>query len=184
MNVEGAGASRRVSRHVEALDAATRAYDAAVMRFATEDNHLELMRQSLREHSSVPLMLIASRPFGSTMELFPELVLNLCQGSSAGIYLAANIIRTLPKTDVEQRVVTELEALVDGMEADELGQLSDLLIELGIAAAVERVAAYAAARSDADMRRLAEDLQGVELDGTRWRLSRVERIRRREPEIR
>lgn len=139
---------------------------------------MELMRQRLRAFSSVPLMLMISRPFGQTLEFFPELVLNLCQGRPDGIELARNIIRALPKSEVERRVVADLESLVEGMNADELAQLSDLLIELGLAAAVARVGAYAAGEDDEEMRRLAEDLVGVERDESRWRLSRTERIYR------
>jgi len=57
-----------------------------------------------------------------------------------------------------------------------VAQLSDLLIELGLSAAVARVAAYAAGQPNDEMRRLAEDLEGVEGDQSRWRLSRIERI--------
>jgi hypothetical protein len=57
-----------------------------------------------------------------------------------------------------------------------VAQLSDLLIELGLSAAVARVAAYAAGQPNDEMRRLAEDLEGVEGDKSRWRLSRIERI--------
>lgn len=163
-------------KSVEALNAATRAYDDAVMAFGREPDSPELMRQQLREFSSVPLMLMISRPFGHTLEFLPELILNLCQGSASSIELARNLIRTLPKSEVERRVVADLESLVDGMNADEVAQLSDLLIELGLSAAVARVAAYAAGQPTDEMRRLAEDLEGVEGDKSRWRLSRIERI--------
>ena len=163
---------------VEALKAATRAYNDAVMAFGREPDFLELMRQRLRAFSSVPLMLIISRPFDQTLEFFPELVLNLCRGSAGGIALARNIIRTLPKSEVERRVVADLESLVEGMDADEVAQLSDLLIELGLPAAVERVRSFAAGQADAEMRQLADDLEGVEASW-RWRLSRAERIQRR-----
>lgn len=161
---------------VALLNAATQAYDEAVRAFRSEADHVELMREQLRAFSSVPLMLMISRPFGQTVEFFPELVLNVCQGRADGIELARNINRTLPKSEVERRVVADLESLVEGMNADELAQLSDLLIELGLAAGVERLRFYAAGHADEDMRRLAEDLDGVEQDASRWRLSRTERI--------
>jgi hypothetical protein len=160
------------------MNAATRAYDDAVMAFGQVPDHLEMMRQQLRNFSSVPLMLMISRPFGDVLEFFPELVLNLCRGSASSIYLARNMIRTLPKSEVERRVVADLESLVEGVNAGELMQLSDLLIEFGLSAAVARVRAYAAGQADEEMRRLAEDLEGVERDASRWRLSRVERIHR------
>lgn len=167
---------RPVPATVEALNAATRAYDAALKEFCADPDYMELMRQQLREFSSVPLVLMATRPPWPAIEFFPELVLNLCQGSAAGVPLARNLIRTLPKSEVERRVVADLESLVAGMNADELAQLSDLLIEVGLPAAVARVAAYAAGQNDEEMRRLAEDLDGVEQDTSRWRLSRTERI--------
>jgi len=105
-------------KSVEALNAATRVYNDAVMAFGHEPDSLEWMRQQLREFSSVPLMLMISRPFGRTLEFFPELILNLCQGSASSIELARNLIRTLPKSEVERRVVADLESLVDGMNAD------------------------------------------------------------------
>ena len=176
MSAEGPRRRRPVPKSVEALNAATRAYNDAVMAYGREPDFLERMRQQLREFSSVPLMLMISRPFGHTLEFFPELILNLCQGSASSIEFARNLIRTLPKSEVERRVVADLESLVDGMNADELAQLSDLLIELGLSAAVARVTAYAAAQPDDEMRRLAEDLEGVEADTSRWRLSRIERI--------
>ncbi|MGB3410888.1 MAG: hypothetical protein WBA45_06780 [Microthrixaceae bacterium] len=163
---------------VEALNAATRAYNDAVMAFGNEPDHRELMRQRLRAFSSVPLMLMASRPYRHALGFFPELVLNLCQGRAASIELARNIIRTLPKSEVESRVVTDLESLVEGMSADEVAQLSDLLIELGLSAAVDRVRSYAADQSEEEMHQLAEDMEGVERSW-RWRLSRTERIERR-----
>jgi len=165
-------------KSIEALNAATRAYDDAVMAFGREPDSLEWMRQQLREFSSVPMVLMISRPFGQTLEFFPELILNLCQGNASSIEVARNLIRTLPKSEVERRVVADLESLVDGMNADEVAQLSDLLIELGLSAAVARVAAYAATQPDDEMRLLAEDLEGVEGDTSRWRLSRTERIYR------
>jgi hypothetical protein len=159
------------------MNAATRAYNDAAMAFAQVPDYLEMMRLQLREFSSVPLMLMISRPFRDALEFFPELVLNLCRGSASSIDLARNMIRTLPKSEVERRVVADLESLVEGVNADELTQLSDLLIELGLSAAVARVGAYAAGQ-DEEMRRLAEDLEGVERDTSRWRLSRAERIDR------
>jgi hypothetical protein len=160
------------------MNAATRAYNDAAMEFGRVPDYLAMMRQQLREFSSVPLMLMFSRPFGHSLDFFPELVLNLCQGSASSIDLARNLIRTLPKSEVERRVVADLESLAEGMNVDELTQLSDLLIELGLSAAVARVAAYAAGQPDGEMRRLAEDLDGVEQDASRWRLSRAERIDR------
>jgi len=68
-------------KSVEALNAATRVYNDAVMAFGHEPDSLEWMRQQLREFSSVPLMLMISRPFGRTLEFFPELILNLCQAA-------------------------------------------------------------------------------------------------------
>lgn len=123
-------------KSVEALNAATRTYNDAVMAFGREPDSAERMRQQLREFSSVPLMLMISRPFGHTLEFFPKLILNLCQGSASSIELARNLIRTLPKSEVERRVVADLESLVGGMNADEVAQLSDLLIELGLSEAV------------------------------------------------
>ena len=73
-------------------------------------------------------------------------------------------------------MVADLESLVEGMDADEVAQLSDLSIELGLSAAVARVAAYAAGQPDDELRLLAEDLEGVEGDESRWRLTRTERI--------
>ena len=178
MSEEGPRRPRPVRRSVEALDAATRAYDDAVMAFGREPDSPEWMRRQLREFSSVPLMLMISRPFGHTLEFFPGLILNLCRGSASSIALARNLIRTLPKSEVERRVVADLESLVEGMNADEVAQLSDLSIELGLSAAVARVAAYAAGQPDDELRLLAEDLEGVEGDESRWRLSRTERIYR------
>ena len=166
---------------VEALNAATRAYEEAAIAFGREPGYVELIRQQLRKFSSAPLVLIISRPTSHAIQFFPELVLNLCQGTSIGIDLARNIIRTLPKSEVEQRVVADLESLVGGMSGDELSQLSDLLIELGLSAAVDRVTTYATAQTDDEMGQLAEELEGVEDDPTRWRLSREERLNRRGP---
>lgn len=169
---------RPVPASVDALNAATLAFNEAVMAFCREPDYLELMRQQLRSFSPVPLLVMASRPFGHVWALFPELVLNLCQGSASSIDLARNVIRTLPKSEVERRVVADLEPLVEGMTADELAQLADLLIEMGLAGAVERVRTYAAEQVDDEMRELADDLDGVE-GSWRWRLSRAERIDRR-----
>lgn len=175
MTPDSAG-RRGAPESVEALIAATRAYNDAAMAFRREPDFLELMRHQLRAFSPVPMMLMLSRPFGQALEFLPELVLNLCQGRADGIELARNLIRTLPKSEVEHRVVADLESLVEGMNADEVAQLSDLLIELGLSAAVARVRVYAAGQADEEMRRLAEDLDGVEQDESRWRLSRTERI--------
>jgi len=84
----------------------------------------------------------------------------------------------LPESEVERRAVADLESLVVGMDADEVTQLSDLLIELGLSAAVDRVRELAADQADEELRRLADDLDGVEASW-RWRLSRTERIERR-----
>ena len=165
-------------QRIDALNAASRVFEAAVEEFHQDADYMAMMRTMLRNFSVVPLRIIATRPYRHTLELFPELVLNLCQGRVASIDLARNIIRTLPKSEVERRVVADLESLVEGMDADEVAQLSDLLIELGLSAAVERVRSYAASQPDEAMHLLAESLEGVERSW-RWRLSRTERVERR-----
>jgi hypothetical protein len=47
------------------MNAATRAYDDAVMAFGQVPDHLEMMRQQLRNFSSVPLMLMIRGHLGT-----------------------------------------------------------------------------------------------------------------------
>jgi len=160
---------------VAELVAAHREYSASVSRFLADERAMRWLKEMLANFSLAALTVAATAELQFKIDLLPELVLNLCQGRPAEVVLARNAIRSLPKSEVERRVAFQMPEIFERMNADELSQLADLLVELGLATAVEGLARYAAVQPDPEMLRLAEELDGVQHDDSRWRLRPSER---------
>ena len=158
----------------ERLEEANAAYRAATRPLLERHDAFELIRDEMRAGKSSPFLLVLSHPYPRRVELLPELVHTACSGRPVPMALATDLIRTLPKSAVEQLIVSDLERLVEGMTVDEVEQLVSVVIELGLPSAIERIRSYARHGSD-DMQSLADRIDGVELDPAAWRLSRKER---------
>lgn len=167
------------------LIAATRVFSDTWLRFSNQPDVIDRLKELLRSTDVlVAYLFLAQDPSTDrALQVFPELIVSLCQ-SDRGYGAARNIILTLPKTEVERCVVEDLETMVAAMPceftADDLTQLSDLMVEMGLLPAVKRIMAYAASQPGEEMHLLATELDGIENDELKWRLSRAERIARKQ----
>lgn len=156
------------------LNRATREFLRCVHELRRRDDSAGLMRDELRRYSNVPLIaMLAAKP-ANLVEFFPELVMQLCTGRVEGIEAARDLIRLLPKAEVEGLLVADLQALVDGFDADEISQLADIVIELGLTEGLACIRLHLGAIGGSESDELLRDLEAVENDPMRWRRARSE----------
>jgi hypothetical protein len=123
--------------------------------------------------------LTGESPFTAIVALFvrdpgfrsgflPEILLAIERGPSKSLLAARDLLRTLPRGVLEERVPGELQNLLSDADEEDYARLGEVFVELRLASALQVLRSFARDSDNDDIRSRMGELDGVEHDTSRW----------------
>lgn len=159
---EGEGPWRGFRERADAFMEASRSLGAAPDADA-------ILRHELVSRAPLPALLyLMTREPGVRAEYLPELLEALTRGPTNLIPLVRDVIRCCPRAALEAGIPSAMEPLLASGDDEEFYRISEVLVELRLDAALERLIELADHHSDPDVRDLVSTNDGIASDPQRW----------------
>lgn len=114
------------------------------------------------------LTFLMMKPPSYRVTYLPEILAAIAHGPSQSLLLARDVLRCLPRADLEDGVPDFLDDLLQIGGEDAYDRLSEVIIELRLQSALLVLRRSAVDHPDDEVRELHRDLEDVENDSARW----------------
>lgn len=135
---------------------------------ASSDADAILRRELVGQEPLPALLYLMQREPGVRAGFLPELLMALIHGPTNLILIVRDVIRCCPRSALEEGIPSAMEPLLAAGDDESFYRISEILVELRLDAALDRLVEMAGDHSDPDVRDLVRRNEGIAGDPQRW----------------
>ena len=151
------------------LHAALRLFMDRCKDFLRQQDAESLLREELVSTGPyAALMVLMSRSPQYKSRFAPEILEAILRGPHQSLVLARDVLRSLPRTVLEEQVPGLLAGMLEGGDDHEYSRAAEIVVELRLDKALVITRTMGLSQLDADIREIIRDLENVEHDPLRW----------------
>lgn len=137
--------------------------------FVKEPGGEDALRQVLASpRPFAALSFLMMRPPSYRATYLREVLAAVVRGPHQSLLLARDVLRSLPRSVLEDGVPVILSELLESADDDVYSRVAEVVVELRLDVALEVLRLASEGHPDEDISELHDDLEGVENDPSRW----------------